>query len=48
MVFPLRLEERGIVERLDHGVDHVGGAVVFARRPAVPELVDPSGWCQNA
>src|SRR5216683_7040824 len=33
-----RLEKRGIVERLDHGVDHVGGAVVFALFQKLPHL----------
>ena len=36
--FPLWLEECGIVERLDHGVDHVGGAVVLARLQQLPHL----------
>ena len=34
----LRLEERGIVERLDHGVHHVGGAMVFALFQQLPHL----------
>ena len=33
-----RLEERGIIERLDHGVDHVGGAVVFTLFQKFPHL----------
>jgi CheY-like chemotaxis protein len=33
-----RFEERGIVERLDHGVDHVGGAVVLALFEQFPHL----------
>src|SRR3954463_8539767 len=38
MMFSSRLEKRGIVERLDHGVDHVGGAVVLARFQQFPHL----------
>src|SRR3954470_8685847 len=38
MVSPSWLEERGIVERLDHGVDHVGGAVVLAILQEFPHL----------
>jgi class 3 adenylate cyclase len=34
----LGLEERGIVERLDHGVDHVGGAMVLALFQQFPHL----------
>src|ERR1700754_4026638 len=36
--FASRLEERRIVERLDHGVDHVGGAVVLAFFQQLPHL----------
>ena len=35
---PLRLEECGIVERLDHGVDHVGGGVILALFQQLPHL----------
>src|SRR3982074_3477869 len=33
-----RLEKRGIVERLDHGVHHVGGAVILPFLQQLPHL----------
>src|SRR5882757_6916129 len=38
MMFSSWLEKRRIVERLDHDIDHVGGAVVFARFQQLPHL----------
>jgi hypothetical protein len=33
-----RLEKRGIVERLDHGVDHIGGGMILALFQKLPHL----------
>jgi hypothetical protein len=44
----LRLEKRGIVERLDHGVDHVGGGMVFALFQEFPHLAQIGAFSEGS